>query len=47
MEFVLMLISFGIALTGSGKYSIYQMSCKHCGGMLCNGEAGTCTVLKA
>jgi len=47
LEFVLMLISFGIALTGSGKYSIYQMSCKHCGGMLCNGEAGTCTVLKA
>jgi putative oxidoreductase len=45
MEFVLMLVAFGIALTGSGKYSIYRMECKHCGGMLCNGEAGTCTVL--
>jgi putative oxidoreductase len=47
MEFVLMLISFGIALAGSGSYSIYRMECKHCGGMLCNGEAGTCTVLKS
>lgn len=45
IDFVLCLISFGIALTGSGKYSIYRMECKHCGGMLCNGEAGTCTVL--
>jgi putative oxidoreductase len=45
-EFVLALVSFGIALTGSGKYSIYRMECKHCAGMLCNGEAGTCTVLK-
>ncbi len=47
LEFVLMLISFGIALAGSGKYSIYRMECKHCAGMLCNGEAGTCTVLPA
>jgi putative oxidoreductase len=45
IDFVLCLVSFGIALTGSGKYSIYRMECKHCGGMLCNGEAGTCTVL--
>lgn len=45
LEFVLMLVSFGIALAGSGSYSIYRMECTHCGGMLCNGEAGTCTVL--
>lgn len=44
LELVLALISFGIALTGSGKYSVYRMECKHCGGMMCNGEAGTCTV---
>jgi len=44
IEFVLMLVSFGVALTGSGKYSAYKMECTHCGGMLCNGEAGTCTV---
>lgn len=43
MEFVLMLISFGIALTGSGSYSVYRMECTHCSGMLCNGAAGTCT----
>lgn len=46
IDLLLALISFGIALAGSGKYSIYQMECKHCGGMLCNGEAGTCTLFK-
>ena len=46
LEFVLALISFGVALTGSGKYSIYKMECKHCGGLMCNGEAGTCTAFK-
>lgn len=46
LDFVLCLMSFGIALTGSGKYSVYRMECKHCGGMLCNGEAGTCTAFK-
>lgn len=45
LDFVLALISFGVALTGSGKYSIYKMECKQCGGMLCNGAAGTCTIL--
>lgn len=47
IELVLALVSFGIALTGSGKYSVYRMECKHCAGMLCNGEAGTCTVLQS
>jgi uncharacterized membrane protein YphA (DoxX/SURF4 family) len=47
IDLVLALVSFGIALTGSGKYSIYKMECKHCSGMMCNGEAGTCTVFKS
>lgn len=46
IDLMLSLISFGIALAGSGKYSIYKMECKHCGGMLCNGAAGTCTLVK-
>ena len=46
IDLVLALISFGIALTGSGKYSVYRMECKHCSGLLCNGAAGTCTVFK-
>ena len=46
IDLVLALISFGIAFAGSGKYSIYKMECKHCSGMLCNGEAGTCTLFK-
>lgn len=36
LELVLMLLSFGIALTGSGRYAIYPMECKDCGGMLCD-----------
>ena len=35
LELVLMLLSFGIALTGSGKYSIYKMECDDCGGIVC------------
>jgi putative oxidoreductase len=38
LELFLMLISLGIALTGSGHYSLYAMECHHCGGMLCKGE---------
>jgi len=37
LEIMLMLISFGIALTGSGRYALYRMECKNCGGMLCQG----------
>ena len=47
VDLVLALVSFGIALTGSGKYAVYRMECKHCAGMLCNGAAGTCTIFKA
>ena len=36
-EIVLMLVSFGIALAGSGRYSVYRMECRKCGGMLCGG----------
>ena len=41
-ELVLMLLSFGIALTGSGVYSLYKMECDDCGGMLCNPENPDC-----
>jgi putative oxidoreductase len=46
VDLVLALISFGIALAGSGKYSVYRMECKDCGGMMCNGPAGTCSLIK-
>lgn len=36
LELVLMLLSFGIALAGSGKYSIWKWECDDCGGMLCD-----------
>jgi len=38
LEIVLMLLSFGVALAGSGIYSLYKMECNECGGMLCRGE---------
>ena len=36
LELVLMLLSFGIALTGSGKHSIYAAECDDCGGIVCD-----------
>lgn len=41
LEIVLMLLSFGIALAGSGRYSLFAMECKTCGGMLCDECAPT------
>jgi putative oxidoreductase len=35
-ELLLMLLSFGLALAGSGRYSLYKMECNACGGMLCD-----------
>lgn len=40
LELLLMAVSFGIALMGSGQFSLYKMECDKCGGMLCNGKAG-------
>jgi uncharacterized membrane protein YphA (DoxX/SURF4 family) len=37
-EMLLMAVSFGIALIGSGAYSLLKMECTKCGGMLCNGD---------
>lgn len=34
----LALISFAIALTGSGAFSAFKMECDSCGGFLCNGS---------
>lgn len=47
IEFLLSLVCFGIALAGSGRYSIYKMECSHCGGMLCNTKDGTCMPVAA
>src|ERR1700722_6736931 len=35
LEMILMMCSFGIALLGSGAFSLYPMECLGCGGMLC------------
>lgn len=35
LELFLMLVSFGIALHGSGKYSLCPLECEHCGAMYC------------
>ena len=38
LEIFLMLVSFGIALAGSGSYSLWKMECDLCGGMLCRAD---------
>ena len=43
LEIILALLSFGIAFTGSGLYSLYKMECEDCGGMLCNPNSPSCT----
>lgn len=35
MEFFLSIMSFALALMGSGRYSLWRMECRDCGGMLC------------
>ena len=45
LELMLMAASFGIALTGSGRLSLYRMECLHCGGMFCKGN-GDCPASK-
>ena len=37
LEIILMLLSFAIALMGSGKYAVCKIECGRCGGMLCEG----------
>ena len=41
IELILAAVSFGVAMTGSGKYSLFPMECTDCGGMFCK----TCKVL--
>jgi putative oxidoreductase len=37
LEIFLLLVSLGVALTGSGRWSIWAGECHHCGGMTCKG----------
>jgi putative oxidoreductase len=45
LDFVLAVVAFGIAFTGSGRYSVYKMECNHCGGIFCDSTTGTCVVV--
>lgn len=38
LELYLALVSFAIALMGSGRFSLYRKECKDCGGMMCAGK---------
>lgn len=35
-ELFLMLVSFGLALAGSGRFSLFSMDCEQCGAMVCD-----------
>lgn len=41
-EFYLAMVSFAIALIGSGRFSVFKMECETCGGILCDGTANVC-----
>ncbi|MDE2213245.1 MAG: DoxX family protein [Patescibacteria group bacterium] len=41
-EMLLSAVSFGLALAGSGKFSLLKMECAHCGGILCSGKPPEC-----
>ena len=36
VELLLALASFGLAVTGGGRFSLYPMQCRECGAMLCS-----------
>lgn len=42
LEFYLAMVSFAIALAGSGAFSVFKMECDTCGGVFCDGE--TCVL---
>jgi len=42
LEFYLAMVSFAIALMGSGRFSVFPMECASCGGFLCDGSQGVC-----
>ena len=46
-EALLAAVSFGIALAGGGRYGLFPMECRRCGGMKCRGESGTCPAVHA
>ncbi len=43
LEALLCAASFGLALTGSGRYSVFAMECRDCNGMLCKPGAEHCS----
>jgi putative oxidoreductase len=38
LEIVLLLLSLGIAFAGSGRWSVWAVECRNCGGMSCTDE---------
>lgn len=38
LEIVLLLLSLGIAFAGSGRWSLWAVECRNCGGMTCKDE---------
>lgn len=42
-EALLAATSFGLALLGSGRYSLFPMECRSCSGMLCHPDDANCT----
>lgn len=46
LEIFLMLVSFGIALAGSGRFAIWSGECKRCGAYMCKMGPDNCPEMK-
>jgi len=44
-ELLLMAVSFGIMLLGSGKYALYKMECNTCNGLFCIKKNKVCVMM--
>lgn len=47
LEVVLMLLSFGIMLTGSGRYALWSAECPRCGAYMCKLGPNNCPVMRS
>lgn len=43
-EAILCAAAFGVALIGSGRFALFPMECRDCGGMMCKPGTSTCKV---
>ena len=46
LEIMLMLLSFGVTLVGSGRFALYSGECPRCGAYMCKMGPNNCPMMK-